>query len=63
MAIRVKYWISDKGEILKPQSEETYNDANLISEKGVIYFAITETTGLGLVGSPMGLLLAITYAE
>ena len=62
MATQVLRWIADNGDVLTPLSASTYNDSAMISSKGVYYFAITQETGGATEGTPMGLLLAITYA-
>lgn len=66
MAVTVKKWIGSNGEILIPLSAEEYNEGNMVSTKGTFFFAVTTSTGAegeGGIGSPMGLLLALTYAE
>ena len=62
MSIIVKKWIGSNGEILIPLTEETYNDGNMVSTHGTYFFALTEDKSTPLMGNPMGLLLALTYA-
>ncbi len=58
----VDRYIGDNGIVLLPLSETANNTSDLISDTGVYFKVFTHTTG-GVVetGSPMGLLLAITY--
>ena len=66
MAVTILKWIGSNGEILTPLTTEEYNEGNMISTKGTFFFAVTTSSGAegpGGIGSPMGLLLALTYAE
>lgn len=58
----VDRYIGDNGIVLLPLSETGNNTSDLISDTGVYFKAFTHTVSEGGgVGSPMGLLLAITY--
>lgn len=63
MATVVDRYIGDNGDVLIPINQNATNSANLISDKGVYYIAITHSTSAPLQGNPMGLLLALTYAN
>lgn len=57
----VRRYIGSNGDVLLPLGETEDNTADLISDKGVYYLAITETTADIVAGNPMGLLLTLTY--
>lgn len=63
MAIVVKSYIGDNGEILFPVSSTDDNTSNLISENGTYYMAVLQddTAPTIQAGNPMGLLLVLTY--
>lgn len=59
----VDRYIGDNGMVLFPIQETENNTSDLVSDTGIYFKAFTHTSGGVIeVGSPMGLLLAITYA-
>jgi hypothetical protein len=59
MATILDRYISSNGEVLIPVNSNPYPD--LVSDNGIYYLAMTHSTSTPVQGSPMGLLLALTY--
>lgn len=55
-------YIGENGDILFPLSVTADNTSNLISSRGVLYFAQTHDTAEIVAGNPIGLLLTLTYS-
>lgn len=58
--IQLTKYICDDGSVLIPLGDATF--ANLVSDSGKFYLAVTETISAIEAGNPIGLLLALTYA-
>lgn len=54
-------YIGENGEMLFPLTDTANNTSDLISSRGVIYFAQTHEVTEIVEGNPMGLLLTLTY--
>lgn len=58
----VDRYIGSNGDVLIPLGSESDNVNNLISSTGIFYIVQSHETATLQVGSPMGLLLSLTYA-
>lgn len=63
MATVVKRFIGSNGDVLIPVSQNATNSSDLVSDNGVYYIAQVQSSSTPVQGNPIGLLLALTYAN